>query len=414
MNILYVSQYFYPEMGAAAARVYELSRYWADMGHSVSVLTSFPNYPDGVLHPNYKAKMKKLILREQLNGINVIRTIGFPTHLRSSFRRSLSYTSFFLFSVISSNFLNGFDVVIGTSPSLFTGLAGLIIARMKKAPFVFEVRDLWPEVIPAVGKGDKNSITYTTFDKMASFLYEKSNLIVTVTESFRNEMITGRGIEPEKIKIVENAVDTDYFKPFKAEPALTGMPGLKNKFIVSYIGTIGYTHGVEVVLKAAREAALRFPNLAFLLIGGGSDKERLERISKEEKLENVVFLEQQPREMIPGYINSSDISLVLSSKEPLFQKTIFAKVFEPMACGKPVIVGTSGETRNLVVEKADAGIGFEPESAGGLIDSIAKLYNDPKLRDKLGENGRAYVTREFTRSLKAKQYSDILSELTRK
>lgn len=411
MKILYISQNFYPEMGAAAARAYDLSRYWVQMGHSVSILTSFPNYPDGILHPDYKSKIKKLVYREQISGIDVIRTIGFLTHLRSSLRRSLNYVSFFLSSVVTSNFLKEYDVVIGTSPSLFVGLSGLVVARMKKAPFLFEVRDLWPEVIPAVGKGSRDSLSYKTLDKIAELLYERSDLIVTVTESFRDELITTRGVPPEKIRIIENGVDTDFFTPAGTETILANLPRLRDKFIVSYIGTIGYTHGVEVILKAAREISVRFPNLVFLLIGGGSDQERLKKISEEEKLDNVVFLDKQPREVIPAYINSSEISLVLSSKDPLFEKTIFAKVFEPMACGKPIIVGASGETRNLVVQKANSGVCFEPEDTHGLIDSITLLYNNPELRKTLGENGRKYVTENFSRAGKAKEYVKILQSL---
>ncbi len=414
MKILYISQNFYPEMGAGASRVYELSRYWANMGHSVSVLTSFPNYPQGIIYTEYRDKLKYLIFREQLNGINVIRTIGFPTHMRSAFRRSISYVSFFLSSVISSCFLKGFDVVIGTSPSLFVGLAGLISARLKRSLFVFEVRDLWPEVIPAVGIADENSISYKVFDKMASILYDKSDLIVVVTESFKQHLVAGRNIPSEKIKIIENAVDTDFFKPFEVNTALKGMEGLKDKFIVSYIGTVGYTHGVKVILEAAREIERRFPDLVFLLIGDGSDRERLEKISRDEKLGNVVFLGQQPRETIPYYINSSDVSLVLSSKATLLEKTIFAKVFEPMACGKPIIVGASGETRNLVIEKAKAGIDFEPENVQGLIDCIDRMYSDPELRKSLGENGRVFVTAEFSRAAKAAEYLRVLDGLINK
>ena len=411
MKILYISQNFYPEMGAGASRVYELSRYWVNMGHSVSVLTSFPNYPHGIIYAEYRDKLKYIIYHEQLNGINVIRTIAFPTHLRSAFRRSLSYVSFFLSSVISSIFLNGFDVVIGTSPSLFVGLAGLISARIKRTLFVFEVRDLWPEVIPAVGIADENSISYRIFDKIASTLYKKSDLIVVVTEPFKQYLVARRNIPSEKIKIIENAVDTDFFKPFEVNTELKGMEGLKDKFIVSYIGTMGYTHGVKVILEAAREIEHKFPDLVFLLVGDGSDRERLEKISRDEKLGNVVFLGQQPRETIPRYINSSDISLVLSSKAALFEKTIFAKVFEPMACAKPIIVGASGETRNLVIEKAKAGIDFEPENVQGLIDCIDRMYSDPELRKRLGENGRVFVTAEFSRSAKAVEYINVMKEL---
>ncbi|MEQ9620239.1 MAG: glycosyltransferase family 4 protein [Deltaproteobacteria bacterium] len=413
MKILYISHYFYPEMGAASARAFELSKYWVEYGHEVTVLTCFPNYPDGVIHNEYKRKFKKLFMREQICGVNIIRAATYPTHLRSSSRRGLNYLSFFISSAIITPFLKNFDVIIATSPPLFPGLTGLIASRLKNIPLVFEVRDLWPEVITAVGAAGKNSLSYKTFDKIASILYEKSNLIVALTESFKDEIISQRGVNRQRIKVIENGVDIKIFKPFPAELDLIDKIGLKDRFIISYIGTIGYTHGVEVIVRAAHEVKRKFPQIAFLLVGDGSDKTRLEKLKNEEGLDNVVFAGQQPKQKIPVYLNASNISLVLSSKQRLFRKTIFAKVFEPMACGVPVIVGAEGETRNIVVNRANAGIGFEPENACGLTDSITKLYNNPELRKKLGENGREFVRREFSRSAKAKQYSDILEELVR-
>lgn len=414
MKILYISHYFYPEMGAASARVFELSKYWVENGHEVTVLTCFPNYPDGVIHYEYKGKFKKLFMREQICGINVIRTATYPTHLRSFFRRGLNYISFFISSIMVVPFLQSFDIIIATSPPLFPGLTGLFASRLKRIPLIFEVRDLWPEVITAVGAAGKNSLPYKTFDKIASVLYQKCDLIVTVTESFKDEIVSGRTIPPEKIKVVENAVDTDVFKTLSVEPDFIDQIGLKDRFIVSYIGTIGYTHGVEVILRAAQEIRQKLPKLVFLLVGDGSDKARLEELKNKEGLDNVVFAGQQPKDKIPTYLNASDISLVLSSKQALLHKTIFAKVFEPMACGVPIIVGAEGETRKIVVDKANAGIHFEPESSTELVKAIIKLYKDPELRKKLGENGREFVTDEFSRSKKADEYLEILETILNK
>lgn len=414
MKILYISQQFYPEMGAASGRVYELSRYWVNQGHDVTVLTTFPNYPDGIIHESYKSKSRMLFYRETIDGIKVIRVFSLPTHLRSSVRRILYYISFFLSSSLAGLFLKPFDVVIATSPSLFIGLTGLILSRLKGMPLVFEVRDLWPEIIPAIGAGKESSLSYRFFDKLAGTLYNKSNLIVVVTESFKDEIVSSRGIKPDKIEIIENAVDTEFFKPFEVGPETIEKLGLKDRFVVTYIGTIGYTHGAEVILKAAPEIKRRIPELLFLLVGSGSDKERLLKLGRESGLDNVRFLDPQPKNSIPTFINASGITLVLSIKQPLLHKTIFAKVFEPMACGKPIIVGAVGETRNIVVEKADCGIGFEPEDAQGLTDSIVKLYNDPDLRKKLGENGRKYVTENFTRAGKAMTYMNVLESVIEK
>lgn len=398
-------------MGAASGRVYELSKYWVSLGHEVTVLTSFPNYPDGVIHESYKSQSKRLFMREEIDGIRVIRTFTIPTHLRSALRRGLYYISFFISSSLAGLFIDSHDTVIATSPSLFTGLTGLLVSRIKRMPLVFEVRDLWPEVILAIGAGRESSISYKIFNKIASILYDRSDLIVVVTESFKDQIISSRGIRPDKIKVIENAVDTEFFKPFTVDSDYITKLGLKGKFIVSYIGTIGYTHGVEVILRAAPEIGRKIPDLLFLIVGSGSDRERLRKIHDDASLNNVRFLEQQPKNTIPMFINASDISLVLSIKQPLLNKTIFAKVFEPMACGKPIIVGAVGETRDLVVEKADCGVSFEPENPQGLIDSIIRLYNDSELRKKLGDNGRKYVTENFTRARKAANYIDIIEKI---
>ena len=408
MKILYISQYFYPEMGAAAARVFEISRYWAALGQEVTVLTCFPNYPDGKIYDGYRGKSGKIYFTEKIDGVNVIRLLTYPTHLRSSARRGLNYMSSLVTSSIATPFLKKNDVVIGTSPPLFMGLPALLYSRLRHIPFVFEVRDLWPEVILAVGAGEKNSLTYKVFDRTATLLYEKSDLVVALTESFRETMINERGVSAEKITVIENAVDTDFFKPGPPNRDVLGDPLLKGKFIVSYVGTIGYTHGAEVAIKAAETLKETLPDLVFLFVGDGSDKERLSKIARHKGLTNVIFTGKQPKDKIPDYINSSDVSLVLSTNEPLLRKTIFAKVFEPMACGKPLIVGAPGETEDLVINRARAGIGFEPENVDGFIEAVTKLYKNPELKEELGRNGRCFVIDEFSRSKKATDYLTAL------
>ncbi len=408
MKILYISQYFYPEMGAAAARVFEISRCWAALGHEVTVLTCFPNYPDGVIYDGYRGKNGNPYFTEKIDGVNVVRLLTYPTHLRSSARRGLNYMSSLVTASAAVPFLKKNDVVIGTSPPLFMGLPALLYSRLRRVLFVFEVRDLWPEVISAVGAGEKSSLTYKVFDRTATLLYEKSDLVVALTESFRETMINERGVPAEKITVIENAVDTDFFKPGPPNRDVLGDPLLKGKFIVSYVGTIGYTHGAEVVIKAAETLKETLPDLVFLFVGNGSDKERLSKIARQKGLANVIFTGKQPKDKIPDYINSSDVSLVLSTNEPLLRKTIFAKVFEPMACGKPLIAGAPGETEDLVINRARAGIGFEPENVDRFIEAVTKLYKNPELREELGRNGHTFVIDEFSRWKKAADYLTAL------
>jgi len=414
MRILYISQYFPPEMGAPSARVSELSRYWVEMGHEVTVLTCFPNYPDGIIYENYKDKVKKLYVREEFNGINVIRVWAYPTHLRSALRRGTNYLSSLLSFSLTASILKRPDVVIATSPPPFIGLTTLTLKYFKSIPVVFEVRDLWPEVISAVGAGSSNSISYRIIESIVDFSYKHSDLIVALTESFKDSIVNTRGIEEEKVKVIENAVDTELFKPVKMDKSAFQELGLESKFIISYVGTIGLTHGVDVVINAAEELKSKIPDMVFLLVGDGFEKNRLEARAKSKGLDNVLFLGKRQRSKIPDIINGSDISLVLSKKSELLEKTIFAKVFEPMACGKPIIVGALGETKNVVVDQGNAGLSFEPEDTKGLIKCISKLYNDPKLRKKLGDNGRKLVTKSFSRKKKANDYIELLENLIEK
>ena len=401
-------------MGAASARIHELSKYWVAQGHQVTVLTSFPNYPDGVLYEGYRSKYRNIVMYENIDGIDVFRVYSIITHLRSPIRRGLYYLSFFFTSLIVSIFINKHDLIIATSPSLFVGLTGLIVSRIKSVPFVFEVRDLWPEIMIAVDVAAKSRITYWLFDKLAEFLYLKCDLIITVTNSFKNAIASSRSIPIEKIKIVENAVDTDFFMPYKVIPDDIKKLGLEGKFVVSYVGTIGYTHGVGVILDAAFILKDEYPDIFFLIVGSGSEKEKLSKQATEKGLQNVRFTGKQPRDNIPMYINASEVSLVLSCKSELLEKTIFAKLFEPMACGKPIVVGAEGETKNIIVQKANAGLYFEPDDVQGLIDSIIILYKNRDLREKLGRNGRIFVTKHFSRTKKADKYLKILVSLLTK
>lgn len=398
-------------MGAPSARVSELSRYWVEMGHEVTVLTCFPNYPDGVVYQGYEDKIKRLYMREEFNGIEVIRVWVYPTHLRSPLRRGINYTTSLLTYSLAGPLLKDIDIVIATSPPPFLGLTALILKYLKGMPFVFEVRDLWPEVITAVGAASPNSLSYKIIDKIVAASYKKSDLIVALTDSFKDSIVNARGIDENKVRVIENAVDTELFKPERSDRSALKKLGLNNKFIVSYVGTIGLTHGVDVVIKAAEELKPKIPELVFLLVGDGYEKNRLELLTNTKGLDNVLFLGKRQRSEIPEILNASDISLVLSKKSELLEKTIFAKVFEPMACGIPIIVGAEGETKSIAVDKGKAGVSFMPEDVGGLIDCIHKLHSDPGLRQKLGENGRKLVLSKYSREKKAHEYIHLLETL---
>src|SRR5580704_2710012 len=266
MKILYVSQYSSPEMGAPAARAAELSRHWAAAGHEVTVLTGFPNHPTGVVPPEYRDKFRRLVAREQIDDVNVVRTWLLPFPNRKAHERMLNYSSFCVSAASTGLFLPRPDVVIATSPQLLVGLSGWWLACCRRVPFVFEVRDLWPESLAAVGVGKENSILHRSLSKIAGFLYRQCDRIVVVTAAFEDHLVKHWRVPQEKISVIENGVETQLFAPESATELRREL-GIEEKFVVSYIGTMGMAHGLETILDAAAQLQQRAPETVFLMIG---------------------------------------------------------------------------------------------------------------------------------------------------
>jgi colanic acid biosynthesis glycosyl transferase WcaI len=394
-------------MGAPSARVSELSRHWAAAGHDVTVLTGFPNHPDGVLRPEYRRHFRKLIFRERVDNIDVVRSWLLPFPNRKAHERMLNYTSFCASAGITGSFLRRPDVVIATSPQLLVGLSGWWAAKVKRVPFVLEVRDLWPESLAAVGVGSAGSALYRVLHKVAGFLYRQSDHIVVVTPAFRDHLIRRRGVPPEKISVVQNGVETKLFCPGPDGGPIRREMSLQNKFVVSYIGTMGMAHGLGTVLEAAERMQAASPEVIFLLVGEGADRERIEQIAAAKQLTNIRFVPQQPREKIPSYIAASDVCLVLLKKSEVFDTVIPTKMLEFMSCGKPVVLGVTGQAKKII-EGCRAGLCIEPENASSLCGVIEALRANFYLRDSLGMNGRDYIVQNLSRERTAADYLDVL------
>lgn len=409
MKILYVSQYFPPEMGAPAARVAELSRYWAQDRHEVTVLTGFPNHPTGVVPVEYRRKYRRLVAREKANGVNVVRTWLLPFPNRRTYERMLNYSSFCVSAAGTGLFTERPDVVIASSPQLLVGLSGWWLARCKRSRFVLEVRDLWPESLAAVGVGNSDSLMYRALARIARFLYRNSDHIVVVTPAFKEYLIRHWQVAAEKISVVENGVEAELFSP-KAENNLRTELGADGKFIVSYIGTMGNAHGLEALVEAAAQLQNSAPTVLFLLVGEGAEKQALVSLVRSRGLTNLRFVDQQSREKIPAYICVSDACAVLLKKNEIFKTVIPSKMLEFMSCARPVILGVEGQAREIL-EEADAGICIEPENSSELAQAVLRLFGDQELREKLGRNGRRHVLQHFSRRQTAMAYLDLLGGL---
>ncbi len=414
MKILYVSQYFPPEMGAPAARAAELSRHWASAGHEVTVLTGFPNHPTGVVPPEYRDKFRRLVFHEKTDGVNVVRTWLLPFPNRKAHERMLNYSSFCVSAASTGLFLSRPDVVIASSPQLLVGLSGWWLARCKHVPFVFEVRDLWPESLAAVGMGNSNSLLHRALAKIAGFLYRRSDRVVVVTPAFEDYLVEHWRVPREKISVIENGVETKLFapEPFTGE-AGTGLRRelcAEGKFVVSYIGTMGMAHGLETIIAAAAQLQDVNPEIVFLMIGQGAEKERIAALARERGLNNLRFVDQQPREKIPAYICASDVCLVPLKRTDLFKTVIPTKMLEFMSCARPVILGVEGQAR-AILEEARAGLAIEPENPDALVKAIRYLAANQEMARELGQNGREHILRKFSRRQTAEKYIQTLEDL---
>lgn len=410
MKILYISQYFPPEMGAPAARVSELSRHWVEAGHEVTVLTGFPNHPDGVVRPEYRRRFRRGICREQWSGVNVVRTWLLPFPNRKPYERILNYSSFCASAAITGSFLSRPDVVIATSPQLLVGLSGCFVSRLKRVPFVLEVRDLWPESLAAAGVGGHTSTLYRGIDRLANFLYRAADHIAVVTPAFRENLIQVRNIPPSKISVVPNGVETQTFAPQLPDSELRSSLGAEGKFLVSYIGTLGLAHGLETLLESAERLQATSPEIVFLLLGEGADRERILTLAESKKLTNLRFVPQQPRERIPAYIAASDVCLVMLRDSAVFDTVIPTKMLEFMACAKPVILTARGQAKS-VLESAGAGVAVPPADAGELCRAILRLQQQPALREQMGRTGRSYIVQNLSRRATAHHYLEVLGRI---
>jgi glycosyltransferase involved in cell wall biosynthesis len=409
VKILYVSQYFPPEMGAPAARVAELACHWARDGHEVTVLTGFPNHPTGVVPHEYRRKFRRLVAREQTNGVNVVRTWLLPFPNRRTYERMLNYSSFCLSAAGTGLFTERPDVVIASSPQLLVGLSGWWLARCKRSRFIFEVRDLWPESLAAVGLGNARSLVYRFLAWIAGFLYRNSDHIVVVTPAFKEFLVLHWQVAPEKISVIENGVEAELFSP-RTESHLRTDLGADGKFVVSYIGTMGNAHGLQTLVETAAQLQESAPDVLFMLVGEGAEKEQLVSLVRSRGLTNLRFVDQQSREKIPAYICASDACLVLLKKSEIFKTVIPSKMLEFMSCARPVILGVEGQARKIL-EAAQAGICIEPENPSDLAQSVLRLAADAQLRETLGRNGRRYILQHFSRQQSAFTYLEVLNGL---
>ncbi|EGQ9111189.1 glycosyltransferase family 4 protein [Vibrio alginolyticus] len=401
MHILFLTDNFPPEGNAPASRTYEHAVRWVQQGHQVTIITCAPNFPEGKVFEGYS---NRLYSSENLEGIKVVRVKTYITANEGFIKRTLDYLSFMFSGFIASLFQRRADVVVATSPQFFCACAGWAVSVVKRRPFIFELRDIWPASITAVG-AMKDSKVIRLLESLELFLYRRADAIVSVTNSFKEELIK-RGVDESKIEVVRNGVDLNCYKPQIKDKKLTVSYDLTNKFVVSYIGTHGMAHGLEHIVTVA-ERLKDHDGIRFCFAGGGASREKIVKLVKDRGLSNVVLIDRQPKETMPKLWSTCDVSLVPLINNSLFSTVIPSKIFECMAMGIPTIMSVpKGEATSILLESG-AGLAVDSENVDEIVNAILTLYNDPVLYDQYRRNSLS-AAKNFSRDVLA---NDLLSVL---
>ena len=407
MRILFFSLYFPPEGNAPASRVHEISREWAKNGHSVTVITSHPNYPNGIIYDGYRNVLYK---RETVDGIKVIRVWTFIAANKGVLLRIVNYLSYMITAVFAACFVKKPDIIIATSPQFFCGWAGVIISKLRKLPFILEIRDIWPDGITVHGVLTNKYIS-SFLEFLERKMYSAATCIVTVGKGYKHVLVTNKGLAAEDIFVLTNGADLDTYFPRPRNEQLKHRLALKSAFVCAYIGNIAMAQGLSIVNRAAK---LLYHNnhrdITFLLVGDGVMRENIEKEAKEKKLNNVVFVGRQKKELIPQFYSIADACLVHLKKAELYKTTLPSKIFEICAMGKPVILGVEGDAADII-KAANAGICIQPENEVQLVEAVKELADNRSLAKQYGQSGRNYIIEHFDRKKLARDYLALIQKI---
>lgn len=406
MRILFLSHYFPPEGNAPALRTFDHCTRWAAAGHDVTVVTCAPSHPGGKLYPGYRNRLRQV---EFVEGIRVVRVVTFLAANRGRWRRIANYLSYLAAAVPAGLFERRPDVVVATSPQFFCGWAGVLVSRFRRRPLLLEIRDLWPESILAVD-AMRLRIGLRLLETLERWMYGAARRVVTVGDGYRTRLIE-RGVDPSRVSVVMNGVDSRRFFAREPDRALAGRLGVAGRFVVTYCGTIGMAHGLEVVLRAGAlliERGRR--DVVFLLVGDGARLDALRGAAARAGLDNVIFAGRLAIDAIPGVLSLTDACLVHLRPAPTFTTVMPSKIFEAAAMARPIILGVEGFARGFV-EKAGCGVCIEPENERDLVDAILRLSADAAFRDRLGRAGRRAAA-AYDRDRLAARYLAILAQTT--
>jgi colanic acid biosynthesis glycosyl transferase WcaI len=409
MRILYLSQYFPPEVGATQTRAYEMAHHLVIEGHHVTAIVEIPNHPKGVIHPEYQGKWYE---RSTLDGIEVLRVWVKTSPIKTFWSRLAFYFSYMATAALAGLLLarGNYEAIYATSPPLFVGGAALALSYLRRIPLVFEVRDLWPASAVAMGELN-NPKAVALAEWLEKACYRRAKKIVVVTQGIFNRLVE-RGYA-HKLILIPNGANIELFQHrSEAGPALRAKLGLQDKFVVIYAGIHGLAQGLETIIEAAAQLA-RHPDIHFLFVGEGPVKQEIVNSANKRHLANMTFLPEAPREQMPDFLSAAHVAIVPLRRLDLFQGALPSKMFDAWACQCPTLVTIDGEARQALTQ-AKAGLYVEPENPAALVDAILQLKNDPAICKQMGLNGRRTVTECYSRQVQAQQLQRLLTEILRK
>ena len=404
MRILFFTHYYPPEVNAPASRTSEHCRAWVQAGAEVTVVTCAPNHPHGKLYPGYRNKLWRTETRD---GVKIVRLWTWLAANEGFAPRILNYVSYLFAAILALPFLPKADVVVTTSPQFFCGLVGVVARVFKRAPWVLEIRDLWPESIVAVGAMRKGA-AIRFLERLEAFAYRQADAIVSLTRGFVPH-IAARCGDPHKVAVFMNGADLSAFTREGDGTEAKRKLGLDGRFVAAYVGTHGMAHGLDTILDAA-EILRDDPRFAFLTAGGGAEEGRLRAARETRGLDNVMMLGQRPKSEMPALWSATDASLILLKRSDTFKTVYPSKMSEAMAMRCPVILGVEGEAKE-VLEAAGAGIAITPESAPELAAAMRRLADDPELAASFGRSGRVFAEQNLDRAKVAARFLALLREV---
>ncbi|MEW5807016.1 MAG: glycosyltransferase family 4 protein [Acidobacteriota bacterium] len=391
MKILILSQYYPPEPGSSAMRMSEMAETLASRKHKVTVITGFPNYPEGKIYKGYRGK---LFSKEEIQGVTIYRTFVLTLFRNKKFVSRLgNYLSFMITSIFGGLAAGKHDLIYFYSPPIFLGVSAFLLSRLYGIPYVFELNDLWPRAPIALGVL-RNKILIRVSESLEGFVYRKASKIFFYSNKMR-QAILDMGIPPANTEIHYLWVDTHFFSPLKDSQILLlrEQYGLKDKFVILYAGNIGIAQGIGTVIESARLLKDQ-KEIVFMLVGGGSERDALMERARNYQLENVLFVPQQPVSEMPGMMSASDALIVHLDRAPHRLGTIPAKTLAYMSCGRPVLMAAEGESADLII-KSRSGIIVPPQNPEKMAEAVRQLYENRETSRQMGKAGRDYAIDHF-------------------